>query len=494
MTAALLLAPWSVALAASESPTDAAPSIPEAGTEAAALDEASDEASDEAPTEIEEGFLSTTLDSGLTVSIYSNPTLPVVATQTWVHVGSAHEADNELGFAHLFEHLMFGATENHDAEAYAHHHTVHGGSQNAYTKFDETVYISTISPEGHDRVLELEADRLSHLVLSADNLAREKKVVTEELRLRMENNPMSRMAGATLKAVFGDHPYSHLPGGTKATVMAADLDLVQRFYEGYYHPANMHLVIVGPVSGPETLAKVEALYADLDKTRLTPPTLPAFADHSFPERVTMEEDLPPIKIAGQVYWGPREGDPDYAAWTMMNSMLTSGSVNPLQRVLVDEQQKALEALILPGDMQAGSLLAFGSVSLALRGNSKAFRLLGNAVQGLGSQGWLSAENLESTRKRLLYEDLKEQYIASDIASNIGRSYRRTGDAERGLAGNAAALEAVTLAQVEAAWQTWILDAEPMEVMLKKGKAGEVEADAVADANANANNTTDGGAR
>ena len=128
MTAALLLlAPWSVALAASESPPDADRPISEASPEAAALDEAAEEASDEGPTEVEKGFLSTTLDSGLTVSIYSNPTLPVVATQTWVHVGSAHEADNELGFAHLFEHLMFGATENHDAEAYAHHHTVHGG-------------------------------------------------------------------------------------------------------------------------------------------------------------------------------------------------------------------------------------------------------------------------------------------------------------------------------------------------------------------------------
>jgi zinc protease len=470
--AVLLTLPWSTALAAPD-PTPPPDSAVDAGEEApsAGIDQASD------PAVIEEGFLSKTLDSGLTVSIYSNPALPVVATQTWVHVGSAHEADNELGFAHLFEHLMFGATDTHDADTYGRHHMVHGGSNNAYVKFDETVYISTISPEGHDRVLQLEADRLSNLVLSADNLAREKKVVTEELRMRMENNPMSRMAGATMKAVFGDHPYSHMPSGTKATVMAADLDLVKRFYEGYYHPANMHLVIVGPVSGPETMAKVENLYAELDKTHLEPRSIPAFRDQSFPERVTLKEDLPPLKIAGQVYWGPREGDPEYAAWTMMTSMLTSGSVSPLERVLVHEQNDALETLIMPGDMQAGSVLAFGSVSLAWRRTSKAFGSLGDAVDGLGSQGWLTAENLESTRKRLLHADLKERYIAAEIAENIGRSYRRTGDAKRGLGGNASALEAVTLAQVEAAWQTWILDVEPMEVMLKKGKAIEVEADA-----------------
>ncbi|MBO85954.1 MAG: hypothetical protein CL927_11405 [Deltaproteobacteria bacterium] len=476
----LLLLPWSTAWAGSKPQTDAAAE----STNAIAGEEVSaTEAGESESTEIEAGFLSTTLDSGLTVSIYSNPALPVVATQTWVHVGSAHEADNELGFAHLFEHLMFGATEQNDAEIYTRHHNVHGGNSNAYTSFDQTVYISTISPEGHDRVLELEADRLSHLVLSADNLAREKKVVTEELRLRMENNPGARMQTAVLKAVFGDHPYSHAPGGTKATVMAADLDLVKRFYEGYYHPANMHLVIVGPVSGPETLAKVEHLYADLDKTHLEPPALTAFADHTFPERVTAKEDLPPIKITGQVYWGPRESDPDYAAWTMMTSMLTSGSVNPLQRVLVNEEKQALEAILIPGDLQAGSVLAFGSVSLALRRTPKAFRVLDHAVKGLGTRSWLSADNLESTRKRLLYDDLKAQYIASEIAENIGQSYARTGDAKRGLAGRAPMLESVTLEQVEAAWKTWILDVEPMQVMLKKGKAQAVEADAAIDGGA-----------
>ena len=156
--------------------------------------------------------------------------MPIVATQILVQVGSAHEASNEAGFAHLFEHLMFGATSNHDKEAYSRHHTINGGSENAYTSFDNTVYISEIGPLVHDQVLVLEADRMANLVLSQDNLDNEKKIVTEELRLRTENNPVSRLLGPALEGLFGDHPYGHSPAGTKEDLAAADLGLVQKFY------------------------------------------------------------------------------------------------------------------------------------------------------------------------------------------------------------------------------------------------------------------------
>ena len=76
-------------------------------------------------------FLSETLPSGLSVSILADPALSVVATQMWVNVGSAHEASNEKGFAHLFEHLMFGETSNHGKEDYSRYHTIHGGDENA---------------------------------------------------------------------------------------------------------------------------------------------------------------------------------------------------------------------------------------------------------------------------------------------------------------------------------------------------------------------------
>ena len=168
------------------------------------------------------------------ISIYSDVSHPVVATQIWVGVGSAHEADNEKGFAHLFEHLMFGDTENHNKKDYNALHIRAGGSENAYTSFDNTVYISEIPAEAHKDLLALEADRFQNLILNEDALTNEKKIVTEELRLTAENNPQSRLVMSTLKALFGEHPYASFPAGTREDINAADLELCKKFYSGYY--------------------------------------------------------------------------------------------------------------------------------------------------------------------------------------------------------------------------------------------------------------------
>jgi zinc protease len=218
-----------------------------------------------AETGLEPGFLSVQLKNGLQVSILTAPDHPVVSTQTWVEIGGAHEADNERGFAHMFEHLMFGDTSNYDAKDYARWHVTYGGYENAYTAFDNTVYISEIPVEGHNEVLNMEADRLVNLVLNAENLDNEKRIVTEELRLRGENNPFSRLLNIGLKAMFGAHPYGYTPAGTKEDIQNADLELCRKFYAGYYQPENIHLVIVGPVNRIQTLTRVQELYGDINK-------------------------------------------------------------------------------------------------------------------------------------------------------------------------------------------------------------------------------------
>jgi len=423
----------------------------------------------EAPPVIEAGFISETLDNGLKVSILTDPELPIVATQVWVQVGAAHETGQEKGFAHLFEHLMFGQTESHDKEAYARHHNANGGSENAYTAFDNTVYISEIQPAAHDQVLAFEADRTVNLVLSAENLANEQKIVTEELRLRTENNPAARLLGPALAGIFGEHPYGHSPAGTKEDIAAADIDLVRKFYDGYYHPANMHLVVVGPVPGPETLARVQELFGPVDKERLAPPAVPPLASWDFPERVVLKEDLPPVKIAGVAYFGPTHRDDDYWAYRIMTEMLAGGELDRLRENLVTEKGKAVEAFTIAEELRAGGILAFASMSLPFRCKNRAFRLVHGAVEELGEGDWLGEENLETVRRRLLRQELEQRYYAASLADAIGTAYAWQGDDSLALEGNAEAIDAVTIEQVRDAWQKYVADAEPMELFIKKGK-------------------------
>jgi zinc protease len=418
---------------------------------------------------VEHGFISNTLDNGLHVSILSDPSMPIVATQIWVQVGSAHEADNEKGFAHLFEHLMFGETSRHDKEDYARLHTANGGSENAYTAFDNTVYISEIAPAVHDTVLELEADRLVNLILSAENLANEQKIVTEELRMRTENNPAARLLGPALAGIFGEHPYSHSPAGTKEDIAAADLELVKKFYEGYYHPANLHLVIVGPVPGEQTMARVEELFGVIDKERLVPPEVPSLSSWTFPARMTLKEDLPPIKIAGLVYFGPDIQSEDYWPYRVMTEMLAGGELDRLREELVSSQGKAVEAFTIAQEFQTGSFLAFASLSLPLRCKRKAFRLLDGAIGSVGQGDWMSEASLETVRRRMLRQELSSRYYAASMAEALGTAYAWQGDDRLALGGNSEAIEAVTLEQVQAVWASYVVDATPMALFIKKGK-------------------------
>ncbi len=416
------------------------------------------------------GLTSSTLANGLKVSIYADPSLPLVATQMWVQVGSAHEASNEKGFAHLFEHLMFGKTTNYDKEAYSRHHTEQGGNENAYTSFDNTVYISEIRPAAHDAVLVFEADRMRNLVIDADNLENEKKIVTEELRLRTENDPSARLVGPALEAVFGAHPYGHSPAGTQEDIAAADLDLVRKFYNGYYQPGNMHLVVVGPVDAAATLARVEALFGPLGGERLTPPEVPPLSTWSLPERVALEEDLPPIKVAAQLMRGPSARDADYWAWLVLMEMMAGGELDRFREDLVGERGKAVEAFTISAELRAGTILALGSISLPWRREAKAFQYIDQSLAALDQGDWRNEEVLATARRRLLREKLQESYYAEALAGSIGQAYAWQGDDRLALGGAAAAIDAVTLAQVEAAWDQYVMAAPPSRVFVRRGKA------------------------
>jgi len=459
-----------VTSAQAEEPVD-----PSASTEASAdeADAAAEASSEPAPAPVVEAFVSESLPNGLKVSILADPDLPVVATQMWVQVGSAHEADAEAGFAHLFEHLMFGDTTTYAGEDYARHHTVNGGSENAYTSFDNTVYISLIRPGAHDEVLVYEADRLVNLVLDQENLDNEKKIVTEELRLRTENDPFSRLLGPTLETLFGDHPYSRSPVGTKEDIDGADLELVRKFYEGYYHPANMHLVVVGPVAADAVMQRVTELFSEVDKEQLVPPEVPSLTTLETGGRRVLKEDIPPIKVAAHVYYGPTRRDADYWAFKVMTEMIAGGELDRFHEELVTEQGKALEGVTLAAELAAGSLLGFGSLSLPFRSKRKAFKIIRGVEDVMSEGAWLTEDNLETVRRRLLQQELRRSYYAASMADALGTAYAWQGDDSLALQGSAEAIDSVSLEQVGAAWKTYVVEAQPIELFIKKGKPDRV---------------------
>src|SRR5690606_3212304 len=169
------------------------------------------------------------LDNGLRVIVHEDRKAPIVAVTVWYHVGSKNEKRGKTGFAHLFEHLMFNGSENHDGEYFAPLEEVGGTDINGTTDADRTNYFQTVPTTALDRALWLESDRMGYLLgaIDQDKLDEQRNVVQNEKRER-ENEPYGKVFGTILENLFPpDHPYSWEVIGSMDDLDPATLDDVR---------------------------------------------------------------------------------------------------------------------------------------------------------------------------------------------------------------------------------------------------------------------------
>lgn len=407
-------------------------------------------------------FVHDVLDNGLEVSVLGDSSLELVATQVWYHVGSAHEDDGSRGLAHLFEHLMFGPTETYEKDAVFKLHTRLGGRNNAYTSFDQTVYVSEIAPPYHLEVLSMEAARMGGLILTRKELENEQRIVTEELRLSTENDPFARVMVAALKAVLGDHPYALTPVGTKENIAAATLESCRAFYDRYYRPANAHVVVVGPLDPVETLRAIRERFGSLSGGAVDRPEIPPILEWTFPREMTLSEDLPPVETALTFYPVPGPGHPDSDALTVLYRML-QGQANPFREDIVRRREKALEAGLQVFWNRQGGAIGFYAAQLPYRRKKTAFRQIDRSLEAVAAT--LDLERVEAARRGLLFAEYSSRYYASSGASSIGRARWHRGDAADAFE-YTERLRAVTLEDVRRVWRIYVKEAEPVRLYLK----------------------------
>ena len=388
--------------------------------------------------------------------------MPIVATQVWYHVGAANEGRNSRGLAHLFEHLMFGATTTHARGDYGKFVTGVGGEDNAYTTPDETIYVSEVPPEAAEEIVRREADRMRNLSLTEENLANEKKVVTEELRLRTENDPISRLLVKAQHALLHDHPYAFDASGSKSDVAAATVASCREFYDAYYHPNNAHVVVVGPVDPERELQAIRESFGSLERAGETPADVPALDGWRFPPDTDLKEDIPPVEVALIGAPLPPADAKDATALEILREVLAGGSVDPLHEIVVSRRKKAVEAGIESISLRRGGGLVFYSASLPYRRKKTAMRVLDQAIAELDRLEWLTDETLASGKRRLLKDDADAMVFAAERANEIGQARWWLGNASLAF-DRAARINAVTKEQVAAAWRTHVRDVKKIRI-------------------------------
>ena len=280
-----------------------------------------------------------TLGNGLRVVVNEDHSVPVVAVNLWVDVGSRHEVPGRTGFAHLFEHLMFQGSAH---VASGEHFSVlmgHGARLNATTWFDRTNYFETLPAGALELALWMEADRHGHLLaaLTQENLDNQRDVVKEEKRQRYDNVPYGQALSHLYRCVFGaGHPYAHPTIGSMADLDAATLRDVHDFFTTWYRPSNTVLTLAGDLTPREGFAAARKYFGHIpDAPVPQPPPTPALEPRTEPVRLDLVEDVPTARL----YVGfrlPVDDTPEFFAASAALDALAGLTIARLERRLVRE--------------------------------------------------------------------------------------------------------------------------------------------------------------
>ncbi len=214
-----------------------------------------------------------TLANGLKVIVREDRRAPTVVHMVWYRAGSIDETNGRTGVAHVLEHLMFKGTATVPGGEFSRRIAAMGGRENAFTSRDHTGYFAVVPRERLDEVMVLEADRMARLVLSADDFAREIRVVMEERRWRTDDRAIARVYEQLYASAFVASPVRAPVVGWMSDLESMTVDDARDWYRRWYSPGNAFVVVAGDVDAAAVFEAAERHYGGV-AAREVPPRKP----------------------------------------------------------------------------------------------------------------------------------------------------------------------------------------------------------------------------
>jgi zinc protease len=297
------------------------------------------------------------LPNGLTLIVHEDHKAPIVAVDVWYHVGSKDERPGRTGFAHLFEHLMFNGSENHNDEFMRPLLAAGATALNGNTWLDRTTYFENVPVNALDLALWLESDRMGHLVGAIDQkkLDEQRGVVQNEKRQR-ENQPYGKVDNLVASSTYpAGHPYSWTTIGSMEDLNAASLADVKDWFKTYYGAANAVLVVAGDVHPDDIKAKVEHYFGDIPPGPVLSHAQSSVAKMTGEKRAVLQDRVPQARVYKT--WNiPGYDTRDYALLQLVSDVLAQGKNSRLYKRLVYTDQIATSVGAEVGPFELGSQL------------------------------------------------------------------------------------------------------------------------------------------
>jgi zinc protease len=362
------------------------------------------------------------LKNGLEVVVIPDHRTPVVTHMIWYRVGSADEEPGKTGIAHFLEHLMFKGTKKNPGGRFSKTLAEIGGQENAFTSQDYTAYFQRVAREHLPTVMEFEADRMTGLVLTDENVLPERDVVLEERRSRTDSDPAAQLSEAAQAALFSNHPYRNPIIGWEHEIRQLNRKDALEFYRRHYAPNNAILVVAGDVTAQDVRSIAEKFFGPIPtradvKPRVRPEEPEPLA-HRLVELTDPRVKQPQLSLSYLVpsYRLAKPGEAE--ALDLLAHVLGSGSLGRLYRALVVDQGIAVTA----GSWYHGTVLdraRFGIYVTPKPGTS--FEKLEAAIEAVIAKvaaDGVDGPELERAKTRLIADSVYQQ----DNQSRLARMY------------------------------------------------------------------------
>ena len=278
------------------------------------------------------------LPNGLRVVLSPDHTAPIVCVGVYYRIGFRIEPRDRTGFAHLFEHMMFQGSKNLGKMEFIRLVQANGGILNGSTRFDFTNYFEVVPSNKLETMLWAEADRMSGLAVTEENLKNQQGVVGNEVKVNVLNAPYGGFPWIDLPMAANSNWYNaHNFYGDLTDIEAAKLDEVKKFFETYYTPNNAVLTIVGDFDTAEAKSLVEKYFGAIKPAQLPPPPDLAEPRQEQEKRVTKKDPLAPRPAIALGYHMPERNTPEYYAMGLIEQMLAEGDDSLLHQELVEKR-------------------------------------------------------------------------------------------------------------------------------------------------------------
>jgi zinc protease len=394
------------------------------------------------------------LPNGLHVLFLADHKAPVATVQIFYHVGSKDEHVGIRGVAHMFEHMMFKGSEHVPPEEHARLLKEVGGQTNAFTTEDVTAFHDTVPPSYVGFAMQLEADRMRHLKLFPETIDSERKVVEEEKRLRVDNNPIGKAIERFRMLAYTKHPYNWTAIGTIEDLEKVTPADCQSFYDAYYQPNNATLIVAGDVVEADVRKLVAAHFGGVPRgpeparVKIVEP-----AQTSERKETLQLEVQVPVVVGG--YHVPRASDADVPALEVLATVLSAGDSSRLHQRLVRMDHLAIAAGGLVESMEDSGLFLAYAAYLPDRDPAKVRDALFEEIARTRDHA-ISAEELDKAKNQLAAGFVFGLQTVDGIATELGEYQYVHGD-WREFGKGAARYLAVTAADVTRVARKYLVD-------------------------------------